>query len=82
MAKQKDIHKIQGEHFTKETKYFSPHWATDDKELEDHLDYVSKQFIKKEREKAAENKKEYLSIKFDKDRDNMYNIYNQDKDDK
>jgi hypothetical protein len=81
MAKQKDIHTIQDKHFTKPTKHWTDHYSTDDEELEKHLDYVSKQFIKKEREEAMKNKKDYLSVKFDKERDNMYNIYHQDEDD-
>lgn len=77
MAKIKDIHDIQQDHFSKPSEDWTDHYAVDDKELEKHLDYVSKVFMKKEREMATQNKKEYLSSKFDKNKDNMYSVYHQ-----
>jgi aspartate carbamoyltransferase regulatory subunit len=74
MAKEKEIHDIQQDHFTQTTVDFTDHYEIETKELEKHLDKVSKEFMKTERENAAKNHKEYVATKFDKKRDELFNI--------
>lgn len=74
MAKIKDIHDIQDDHFSKPTKDWTSHYAVDEKELNSYLDKVEKEFIKTERENAAKNKKAYLASKIDSKRDDLFRI--------
>lgn len=77
MAKEKEIHDIQQDHFTQVTLDFTDHYETDEKELEKHLDKVEKEFMKKERENTVLNKKAYLATKIDKKRDDQYSIHHE-----
>lgn len=81
MASEKEIQDIQQDHFSPDSKEWTTHYATDDKELEKHLDKVEKEFIKKERERAASNKKLYLASKIDKKRDELFRISSEEKND-
>jgi len=74
MAKIKDIQGIQQDHFSKETKDSTSHYETTDTELEKYLDVVEKAFMKRERESAVTNKKEYLASKVPEKRDNLFII--------
>lgn len=78
MAKEKEIHDIQKDHFSPESKEWTSHYAIDDEELEKHLDKVEKEFMKKERELARINKKYYLASKIDAKRDEMFRIHHED----
>lgn len=77
MAKEKEIHDIQQDHFTNVTTDFTDHYESDTKDLEKHLDAVEKAFMKKERENVVLNKKAYLATKIDKKRDDQYVIHHE-----
>ncbi len=83
MAKEKEIHDIQQDHFSQTTSDWTDHYQVDEKDLEKHLNKVEKEFMKVERENAAKNKKAYIASKIDKKRDDLYVIHHEgDKDKK
>lgn len=77
MAKEKEVHDIQQDHFSQPTKDWTDHYETDNKELEKYLDKVEKEFMKVERENAAKNKKQYIASKLDKKRDELFSIHHE-----